>query len=436
MRKNAWQKRLTTLVALWLCCTVFGMTQAAAGTTHSGADTLEVSEQYPAAIDAPDEATTAPAAEAQATATPAAQQTDTADTADTAIPTDGVTLEPPLSTDALSTLPVTDATETPVPTATETVAATETPSAPEALSIRSLYLEGSRRAAVGQTVTVKLVLVADNASGQLLSAFGVRIKTSPDVPCKVKDINSSENVHFTNHTLLVENASVLGGRVAVDGETLQLSLSVTPFAQGSEETSVRLSIALLDKSGNEVGLQEVDKQNARIDLTFQLRLSEQLAPDETMTDVETTAAPETQDTDMLPATDEMPQPSATDIQTLDLSVEPDATAGADALAADATTTTDAASTPTETPTPEPPAEERQLQLVASIPYDQLKVGDTLTLQAKLIGYDGLAQNIRIQWQQYTGGQWQNVQGATGDTLTLPITPDNLHSAWRYDVTTD
>ena len=77
MRKNAWQKRLTTLVALWLCCTVFGMTQAAAGTTHSGADTLEVSEQYPAAIDAPDEATTAPAAEAQATATPAAQQLPT-----------------------------------------------------------------------------------------------------------------------------------------------------------------------------------------------------------------------------------------------------------------------------------------------------------------------------------------------------------------------
>ena len=430
MRRNAWQKRLTTLVFLWLCLTVFGMAQAAS-TTHSVAYTVAVSVQYPAATDAQETVTPASAAEAQATVAPDAQQTDAADTA---IPTDGVTIEPPQNTDALSTLPVTDATETPA--ATETLAVTATPAAPEALSIRSLYLEGAHRAAIGQTVTVKLALVVDNASGQPLSPFGVRIKTSPDVPCTVKDINSSDNVHFTNHTLLVENASAQGGRVAVDGETLQLSLSVTPFAEGSEETSVRLSIALLDKNGNEVGLQEVDQQNAHIDLTFQLRLSEQLAPDETMTDVETTAAPETQDTDMLPATDEMPQPNATDIQTLDLSVEPDATAGADALAADATTTTDAASTPTETPTPEPPAEERQLQLVASIPYDQLKVGDTLTLQAKLIGYDGLAQNIRIQWQQYTGGQWQNVQGATGDTLTLPITPDNLHSAWRYDVTTD
>ena len=47
------------------------------------------------------------------------------------------------------------------------------------------------------------------------------------------------------------------------------------------------------------------------------------------------AAPETQVADTPAATDETPQPSATASQALDLSVEPDITAGADTLAADA-----------------------------------------------------------------------------------------------------
>ncbi len=446
--KNAWQKRvaiLCMLVAFSFSMIATAPITRALGETDQKAT---VSEQYPfstderkgapstpsqtadhaaSAFEMPGATGASPAptdAEGEATATPA--------------PSEGSSPQPENSPGATDVQGSPEPTDTPVPTP-DASAEADALATPEALSVGSLYLRSKHFATVGQTVTLELVLVADNAAGQSLSRFGVRFQTSADADFKVKAINQADTVRFVNQTLLVEGATVRGGRVTVAGEALTLKLSLQPFPEGSKATSAKVSIALLDGGGNEVGLKETDQDGARIDLSITYHLRGQAEnpaepeataePDETGTKTETPAPP---------ANPDEPTAAPTEAPSLDLTVEPDAVTDQEpentdgsAFASEEPPVTEE---PTETPATEAPAENRQLALLASIPYDQLKVGDTLTLQAQMIGYEGLNLPIRIQWQQHTHGQWVNVEGATSDTLTVAITAENLHSAWRYSIT--
>lgn len=428
--RNARQKRVTILFML-MALGLYLNSIAPVTRAYGEADVKEVvSEQYPSSTDARDGASPAPSdPQAEASLSPA--------------PDDGHTPQPESSPGATAAQESPVPTETPLPTA-DASAEADTLATPEALSVRSMYLEANHFAAIGQTVTLELELIARNPSGQLLSRFGVRFQTSPYTPCKVKAITQADTVRFVNQTLLVDGARVHAGHVTVAGEALKLKLSLQPFPQGSEATSTKVSIALLDGSGNEVSLQEIDQENARIDLSITYHLREQPAQFETPAESAETTEPDAAGTEAeapAPLTDdEEANPMPTEASTLDLTVEPDVVTDQEPENLDGSQPATEALPATEEPpavsVTETPAENRQLTLIASIPYDQLKVGDTLTLQAQMIGYEGLNLPIRIQWQQHLHGQWLNVEKANGVTLTVAITPENLHTAWRYNITID
>lgn len=92
--------------------------------------------------------------------------------------------------------------------------------------------------------------------------------------------------------------------------------------------------------------------------------------------------------------------------------------------------------PEASQSPEPAATPvvRRLRIVANLAQDMLAVGDLLTLTAEMTGYEGL--NPILQWQERTDGVWRNIEGAHDVTLTVLITPENINSAWRYDVTVE
>lgn len=447
--KNAWQKRVTII------CMLIAMGSylvAVVPSTHAYSETDEkevVSGHYPSSEDAYKSSSPAPVYTAEETTGNPLETPTMSVASPTSAATEPEPSQPPAPSDTASPELISPAdvptdhitpepTETPVPSA-DASAGADTLATPEALSVRSLYIKSNHFAAIGQTVTLELMLVADNATGQSLSRFGVHFQTSSDAVFKVKAINQADTVRFVNQTLLVDGASVRAGHVTVEGEVLKLTLSLQPFPEGGEATSTKVSIALLDGSGNEVGLQESDQDNARIDLSVSYHLREQTAspaePEETaepgVTGIEA-------DTPAPPANQGSPTPAPTEASPLDLTVEPDAGTNQEPENTDVSQFTSeeppVSEEPTDTPVTEAPAENRQLALLASIPYDQLKVGDTLTLQAQMIGYEGMNLPIRIQWQQHTHGEWVNVEGANGDTLTVAITPENLHSAWRYSIT--
>jgi len=451
--KNAWQKRVAVLCMLMVISLYpMGMAPMAEARGETGNQAV-VSEQYPLSTDVQKSTSPAPVNTAEETT----GKPPATSTANAASPTPAAT-EPepspsPAPSDTASPEPTTSAEATPVPNTPEpaetslptadAAAEADTPVTPEALSVCSLYMEGNHAVISGKTVTLKLVLAVDNASGQPLMPFGIRIQTSPYTLCKVKAINQSDAVRFVNQTLLVDGADAQSGHVSIAGESLKLTLSLEPFPEGSEHTSMRVSLALLDSRGNEVNIEEVDQKNARIDLSFTYQLREQPEP---VLDAEESEAPLATDTPVdvtetptVSVEGDKPEPEHIEETPGDSIAAPDEEAdqGLQDNGDETQSASDGLPAVTEalaTPTPEPPTENRQLQLLASIPYDQLKVGDTLTLQAQRIGYDELNLTMHIQWQQHTHGQWENIEGANGDTLTVAITPDNLRSAWRYSIT--
>ncbi len=62
----------------------------------------------------------------------------------------------------------------------------------------------------------------------------------------------------------------------------------------------------------------------------------------------------------------------------------------------------------------------------------VKLGDTVTLVAQVIGLDGVAYSM--QWQYQCGGAWHDVGGANGDTYSYTFSEKNSGYAWRLVLT--
>jgi len=124
----------------------------------------------------------------------------------------------------------------------------------------------------------------------------------------------------------------------------------------------------------------------------------------------------------------------------DPSTEPDITATAESTATvDPTVQPEASETPAmETATPEltatPTLVNRSVLINMDVPAD-LKLGDTVTLTATLVGYDGL--NVSLQWQYSKDGeQWTDATGAGSNELVyaFQVSDETANTAWRLGVT--
>lgn len=95
--------------------------------------------------------------------------------------------------------------------------------------------------------------------------------------------------------------------------------------------------------------------------------------------------------------------------------------------------------PTAEPTPEATeaaeatqAPERSVSIHMAVPAN-LQMGDTVTLTATLIGFDGLT--VALQWQySLDGQQWFDAQGATDAVYTFQVSEETSGSMWRLAVT--
>lgn len=148
----------------------------------------------------------------------------------------------------------------------------------------------------------------------------------------------------------------------------------------------------------------------------------------TATPVIATAAPS--DTPVVVDPTAVPDPSA----------EPEVTATAEATeTVETTVQPETSETPAEeTATPEltatPTLINRSVLINMDVPAD-LKLGDTVTLTATLVGYDGLS--VALQWQYSKDGeQWIDATGEGSDQLVFafPVSDETANTAWRLGVT--
>jgi len=90
---------------------------------------------------------------------------------------------------------------------------------------------------------------------------------------------------------------------------------------------------------------------------------------------------------------------------------------------------------TEEATEVAPAVEQVIRIASNLDTGSLKPGDVLTLSAELIGFDGL--DYSLNWQvKRPGGDWEDISGATGTTLTIEITEAHNGCSWRLRASID
>lgn len=159
--------------------------------------------------------------------------------------------------------------------------------------------------------------------------------------------------------------------------------------------------------------------------------------------------------EIAPATDETPEQvemvEEAPVETVEyvtvVEATPETTAEATAEpAADPTQEPTAEPDPTAEPTPEATetapeateaaeatqAPERSVSIQMDVPAN-LQMGDTVTLTATLIGFDGL--NVAMQWQySMDGQQWFDAQGATDTVYAFQVSEETSGSMWRLAVT--
>ena len=75
------------------------------------------------------------------------------------------------------------------------------------------------------------------------------------------------------------------------------------------------------------------------------------------------------------------------------------------------------------------AVEQRINITANRDLGSLVPGDVLTLSAELIGFEGV--DYALNWQvTRDGGDWEDIAGATGTTLTIDITEAHNGCSWR------
>ena len=99
--------------------------------------------------------------------------------------------------------------------------------------------------------------------------------------------------------------------------------------------------------------------------------------------------------------------------------------------------------PTPAPSPSPAPEPTAVPTAAPDPVRSVSVevhgkaspaiGDTVVLEAVLAGYGDLVTSL--QWQMSPDGKtWQDIGGATAETLSVLLTEENSGCYWRVLVT--
>lgn len=261
--------------------------------------------------------------------------------------------------------------------------ATPTPVGSSAVAVRQLYLSPSGRSAgPGEELTAELVLRVANADGTALDRFGITFDFSGLAEANVLSKYDGKSVAYSGDTLWFEKTAASGGRVISESGEVSFSFSFIPFAMDSEAERTAVSLKFLDGLGQPVELSDDGEYAIRERMSIARKGSE-------------TPGEMEQDTPLPDNTQATPEPSVT-------------------------------LPPQDTPVP------RQLLLHANIAPEYVALGDTLVLTAELVGYEN--ESTVIRWQQRRDGVWDNVPDATGDTLTIVITDENRHDAWRYEVT--
>lgn len=86
---------------------------------------------------------------------------------------------------------------------------------------------------------------------------------------------------------------------------------------------------------------------------------------------------------------------------------------------------------TEEPDTEEPVVERKVIIRSNIGAI-VRPGDTITLMAELVGFDGL--EYTLQWQSNDGTGWVDVEGATEINYSYVVDSTNIDNGWRLLVT--
>ena len=126
----------------------------------------------------------------------------------------------------------------------------------------------------------------------------------------------------------------------------------------------------------------------------------------------------------------------------DASGAPQETAAPDNSQVPETTTTPVDAQPTATPEATDteiiaqalPTEESALDLsnvsitIHCLNGTEAKLGDDVTLSAKITGLDGV--EYSVTWQYQSGGQWHNASGSHGNTYRYTLSEKNANYNWR------
>jgi uncharacterized protein YgiM (DUF1202 family) len=82
-------------------------------------------------------------------------------------------------------------------------------------------------------------------------------------------------------------------------------------------------------------------------------------------------------------------------------------------------------------TPAPVEIKREVRITTTL-GSVVNVGDPVTMNSELVGFDGL--NVHLQWQQNTGFGWRDVSGANGPSFSYVASEETVNSQWRVSVT--
>ncbi len=63
---------------------------------------------------------------------------------------------------------------------------------------------------------------------------------------------------------------------------------------------------------------------------------------------------------------------------------------------------------------------------------KIRYGETLTLQAELVGYEGC--KTKVQWQVNDGEGWKDVENGDALSLDVQVSETTVHLSWRVAVT--
>ncbi len=85
----------------------------------------------------------------------------------------------------------------------------------------------------------------------------------------------------------------------------------------------------------------------------------------------------------------------------------------------------------EEPTPAPEKQQLAREVRIHVLQDKVQYGETFTLCAELIGYEGV--KVDLQWQYNDGKGWQNAEHGNGLKLDVELTEETEHYEWRLEV---